>query len=52
MYNLLRDIVSDLDRGNHGICVFLDFRKAFDLVDHSILSEKPSFYGVRGLLLD
>ena len=37
-----------LDDGEYAIGLFLDFRKAFDTVDHSILLHKLHTYGIRG----
>ena len=38
--------VFDLDRGNVNAVVFLDFKKAFDTVDHAVLLAKVSLYGI------
>ena len=50
--NLLKNIIHGIDRNNFGLCVFLDLKKAFDLVDHEILLSKLSFYGIRGIAND
>ena len=37
-----------LDNGKYGCGVFIDLQKAFDTVDHTILLNKLSHYGLRG----
>ena len=41
-----------LDRDEYSCGVFLDFQKAFETVNHQILTGKLNHYGVRGLSLD
>ena len=45
---LLDKLTEALEKGEIAIGVFIDFQKAFDTVDHSILLEKLANYGIRG----
>ena len=45
-------IQSNLDAGLYSCGVFIDLKKAFDTVDHTILLCKLSHYGIRGIIND
>ncbi len=49
---LVEKITKSLDTGDIVIGVFLDLKKAFDTVDHSILLNKLHAYGIRGNILN
>ena len=42
----------NVDRGNVYAVVFLDWKKAFDTVDHDILLSKMNLYGIQEIALD
>ena len=49
---LMDKLIKSIENGDHVIGVFLDFSKAFDTVDHSILLNELHHYGIRGSVLD
>ena len=46
---LVENITTAMDNGKFTIGVFIDLKKAFDTVDHSILVTKLDHYGIRGV---
>ena len=49
--NLVNDVIKSIDEGRLTLGVFIDFKKACDTIDHSILCGKLERYGIKGLLL-
>ena len=49
--SLVNKIASCIDSGDLMIGVFLDQKKAFDTVNHTILIRKMYAYGIRGNIL-
>ena len=46
---MLDKLHNALEKGEYAIGIFIDFRKAFDTVDHCILLQKLYHYGIRGV---
>ena len=44
-------IYKSLDKGNHGFGIYIDQKKAFDTVQHNMLSSKIQYFGIRGTAL-
>ena len=49
---LLENILNTLEKGHSAVGLFLDFKKAFDTVDHDLLFQKMNTYGIRGNVLN
>jgi exonuclease III len=52
LISLTEFIYTGLNNASHSLSIFIDLRKAFDTVQHSILVEKLQLYGFRGLPLE
>ena len=48
--NLMEKITNSLDNMKAVISVFIDLKKAFDTIDHTILLQKLNHYGIRGIV--
>ena len=52
LVSLIEHIKNKLDNNDYVCGVFIDLQKAFDTVDHEILLNKLSYYGIRGIAND
>ena len=47
----VNNIYESFESNEYTIGIFLDFKKAFDTVNHQMLIDKSDFYGIRGIPL-
>ena len=52
LISMVENLKSAIDNGQYGCGLFIDLRKAFDTVNHSILLNKLHHYGIRGITND
>ena len=47
--DLYTKLVENIEGKRFSCCIFLDFSKAFDTVNHNVLLDKLEHYGIRGI---
>ena len=47
--SFIEKIQEALDKGVHSVGIFIDLTKAYDTLNHEVLLEKLSSYGIRGI---
>ena len=52
MLDLYSNIIKRIENHEKNLCIFLDFVKAINTVNHEILLKKLPHYGVRGIGLE
>ena len=52
IYDLIENKLKNLDENLYTCALYVDLSKAFDTVDHNILSKKLYHYGIRGIALE
>ena len=52
LINAMENVCQSVDSKQHTLGIFVDFSKAFDVLNHSILLRKLSHYGIRGKILE
>ena len=45
----VENIATAVDNKQFGVGIFIDLRKAFDTINHSLLLQKFEQYGIRGI---
>ena len=50
--DLYTNLIQSIEKQEKSSCIFFDFAKAFNTVDHYILIRKQEHYGVRGIELE
>ena len=52
LLHLIEKLTKSLDNKTITVGVFIDFKKAFDTIDHSLLLNKLEYYGIKGVALN